>query len=176
MTTKEKTTMLRKALTIEEAKRYMFAGSYASITLFNNKSLHILKYTITRSSVFKEFMIRTDHDHENRVLGKVKSDYPWELHPTMLSSYSSEDIELRVFLWLIRMLAGLEAERDDVDIIINSNRCAGCGRTLSDSKSLTLGFGPTCWKETLKEEKEKRKKEDEERRDHYFGSCLYHGD
>ena len=33
----------------------------------------------------------------------------------------------------------------------NAGKCARCGRTLTDAKSIERGFGPTCYKKTTKE-------------------------
>jgi hypothetical protein len=151
--------MTRKPMTKKkDIRRYLFAGNGAQIKLYNNISGNVLKYVIERSILFDGYVVHTDYNkpsefHKPEVLGNIDTKRPWELLPNKLSAYTPGHVDWRVFSWLLRMIHLREDPSDDVEIFINSNLCAYCGKELTDSKSLKRGFGPSCWNKIMKNER-----------------------
>jgi hypothetical protein len=156
------TTITTNPMTREEVKRYLFAGD-AHITVYNNISKHIMNFDIYYSNMSKEYVVSSPifASKDRYFIGIVKSNClwrlePWTLSPSIIGPYHVDWI---VFSWLIRMLFGIEKRRDDVEISVNSNRCACCGKLLTDHKSLRRGLGPHCWKEAIAKEKKEAESE-----------------
>lgn len=149
--------MTRKPMTKkEDIRRYLFAGNVAQIKLYNNITGHVLKYVVEREVLFEGYVVHTDYNKsewKTELLGTIDAKRPWELLTDKRSMYTPGHVDWRVFAWLLRMIHLREEPVDDVEIYINDHRCAYCGKELTDSKSLTRGFGPSCWKKVMNYER-----------------------
>lgn len=168
--------MTRKPMTTKtDVKSYLFAGD-ARISVYHTISKNTMVFNVFFAAGSKMYNVSTYIAGEYFCLGEIKPDYCWEMLPTRFCKVGVDHPNWRVFCWLIRMLYNIVPTCSDVEIRIDGDRCACCGKKLKDTKSLERGFGPHCWKEVLKKEEAEEKEDARERRAHYFRSPLYHGD
>jgi len=140
---------IRKGMTPEEIKRFIFAGK-ASITVWSPQSDYSVVYRIIHPKNSKGIWFVNINTAELpktrwRYVGYISNHSPHILIHTNKSKFNQSDKEWYIFVWLLCLAYGIYGPLPRIEIRHNGF-CGRCGRHLIDDKSVERGFGPICWK------------------------------
>jgi hypothetical protein len=145
---------LTKDATLKDSTRFRFV--IAGKAIFTFKSLetgkklvfYALKSKIVRQAPVRFIYVKVDKEWVH--IGAIYLNLPGRpFHYSSKSTLRKKDFRVIAFEWLWYRL-NRNMDFNGQAEMKHAGKCGKCGRTLTDEKSVTRGFGPVCWKRVSK--------------------------
>lgn len=123
----------------KESLKFIFAGK-SIVTFFNPKSGNRFTYKITQATGTNMYFISVLNGPENYVYMGISFDDNFK-HGRK-SSISATAQSVKVFSYVLTHLKSNTLP--DFIEVLHEGRCGKCGKPLTTTESIKLGYGPIC--------------------------------